>query len=315
MRSKLLIITGILFLFSACNPEEETEIIELSVSTNIVNAPSEGGSYKVSVSTNAAWEVEVDYNDYKWCSVESDPFNNDTIYIEVERTDSETLRETLIIVKNSSVNNDQMLSDTINIMQEGWNVTEEGVLINGTIWAKYNVDDFGTFAESPEYTGKLYQFNNSTAYATLEAGGLLVPKPNWSPASSADAWLSENNPCPSGWRLPTSNEVYALVKSGYKYDSTLQGFFFGKNSESAGLEDSKGCIFLPAGGFIQNGDVVDIFLAGHYWVSDGCSPGDDSVLYRYLHLYNDDSQSGLAELASVITHDISYAFSIRCVKE
>ena len=309
MKFKLLFIAlCVLFCFWGCTPEEKPEIIELSVSTRTIMAPSEGGSYKVAVSSNVGWQLEIDYDNYNWCSVEVDWLKNDTIYIAVSRISSETPRETRIIVQAGNAKNDNVVSDTITVRQEAWIVPEEGVLIGSTVWAACNVGDFGTFAESPYHAGKLYRFNDATAYT---ANPLF---PAWNPAAPSETWLPENNPCPAGWRLPTANEIYALVKSGYRYDETLNGFFFGRNSESATREDSKGCVFLPAGGFIKNGKVEELFSSGCYWVDNGCTIDGESVYYQYMQ-FSGNSESSQAEYVSINTYNIQYAFSIRCVKE
>lgn len=315
MQLKLLfIVLTLLLIFCACTSEEEPEVVELSVSERAITVQPEGGSHKIAVSCNVDWQAEFNYNDYYWCAIDATQANGDTIYIEVSRTESEQPRETRIIVQNSNTAGRIIVADTIMVTQSGWTVPEEGVLINGTIWARYNVETFGTFTESLLEVGKLYQFNNATAYTITNTDGLLSVAPNWNPVSFTDIWLPENNPCPAGWRIPTQEEVFALVKSGYKYDSTLNGFFFGRDSQIATIEEPNGCIFLPSGGFIENGEVVDILQAGRYWVKNGCTVSDNSVFYRYLQFYS-NSENDLAELAYIATHDINYAFSIRCVKE
>ena len=310
MRFKLLIIPlCVLFCFSGCTPEEEPEVIKLSISTRTITVSSEGGSYKVLVTSNADWEAEFDYNDFHWCAVEADGLRSDTIYIEVSRIISETPRETRIIVQSSHTQQRTLaVSDTITVTQEGWIVPEKGVLIGSTVWATCNVDNFGTFAENPYHAGKLYRFNNATAYT---ANPLY---PVWNPVVPTETWLSANNPCPAGWRLPTANEMYALVKSGYRYDETLNGFFFGRNSESATQADTKGCVFLPGGGFIKNGNAEELLTSGRYWVDNGCTIDGDYVYYQYMQFLG-NTEGSRAEYISISTYDVQYAFSIRCVKE
>ncbi len=45
---------------------------------------------------------------------------------------------------------------------------EDGVEIDGIIWAKYNVDAPGTFAKTPESSGRFYQWNNKGINLTLQ---------------------------------------------------------------------------------------------------------------------------------------------------
>jgi len=301
------VLIGILLFFSACNEEEILEVVEISVSSNVITFPPEGGNYRIMVNSNVKWEAEIDFDSFYWCTVEVGQFGSNAIYIDVSRINSETPRETRIIIRNSNVRNNYIVSDTIVVTQKGWTVPNDGVLIDGIIWAVRNVDAFGTFAESPYHSGSFFQFNDITAYTAVacdEINGNFKISPDWKPADLSETWLPENNPCPSGWRLPTSNEMFALIKSGYRYDSTLHGFFFGTNNE----------IFLPAGGFIKNGNVEDMFVTGRYWVENGVVDNENAVIYQYLQFYT-DSQGSFARYVSANTHNIQYAFSVRCVKE
>lgn len=307
MKTKLsYILIGILLFFSACKEEEFPEVIEISVSSNVITFPPEGGNYRITVISNAEWEVEIDYDNFYWCAVEVGQSNSDAIYIDVSRINSETPRETRIIVRNSNVRNNCIVSDTVTVMQKGWTVPDDGVLIDGVIWATRNVDAFGTFAESPFHSGSFYQFNDIVAYTAIacgESNGNFTVFPDWKSAEFSEIWLPENNPCPSGWRIPTSNEMFALISSDYRYDNALNGFFFGTNNE----------IFLPAGGFIKNGDVESVLTVGRYWVENGVIDNENSVIYQYLQFYT-DSQGSFARYISANTHNVQYAFSVRCVK-
>lgn len=308
MKTRLSYIAiSILLFFSACNEEEISEVIEISVSSNTIAFPPEGGNYRIAVVSNAEWEIEIDFDSFYWCSVETGQSNSDAIYIDVSRINSETPRETRIIVRNSNVRNNYIVSDTVIVRQKGWTVPDDGVLIDGIIWAARNVDAFGIFSESPFHSGSFYQFNDATAYTAIacgESNGNFTVFPNWKPAEFSETWLPENNPCPPGWRLPTSNEMFALIRSGYRYDSALNGFFFGTTNNE---------IFLPVGGFIKNGNVEEVFVFGRYWVADGVTEDGSFMTYRYLQFYT-DSQGENARYIIANTHNIQYAFSVRCVK-
>jgi hypothetical protein len=96
----------------------------------------------------------------------------------------------------------------------------DGECIGGAMWAKYNVDEFGTFAASPEEVGKLYQYNRPTAWPSNTSAKLPaydVFDPIWAPA---------NDPCPEGWRLPTYADYSALYNAA-PYFSTYQSICAG----------------------------------------------------------------------------------------
>ncbi|MDR1698223.1 MAG: hypothetical protein LBR75_00145, partial [Prevotellaceae bacterium] len=48
------------------------------------------------------------------------------------------------------------------------NTEDKGAIINGVKWATRNVDMPGTFAETPESAGKLYQWNRNVAWNTTD---------------------------------------------------------------------------------------------------------------------------------------------------
>lgn len=85
-----------------------------------------------------------------------------------------------------------------------------GVKINGVTWAIKNVG-----ASSPEDYGSYF------------------------------TWEEAHNACPSGWRLPTEQELRLLKKAGTKW-TTLNGV----NGCRFGTETIN--IFLPAGGLIPS---------------------------------------------------------------
>jgi len=74
-----------------------------------------------------------------------------------------------------------LLLFTINSCTEGTNVSDEGVVINGVKWATRNVGEKGKFVSSPKKNGNLY------------------------------TWDEAQTVCPSGWRLPTLQELEAIA--------------------------------------------------------------------------------------------------------
>ncbi|GAB6123013.1 Ig-like domain-containing protein [Dysgonomonas termitidis] len=77
----------------------------------------------------------------------------------------------------------------------------------GVTWASKNVDVPGTFTTSASDQGMMYQWNRKIGWTSegyslvsVPAGGSL------SGGAQGTSWTPENDPCPTGWRLPTYEE-------------------------------------------------------------------------------------------------------------
>lgn len=88
------------------------------------------------------------------------------------------------------------------------------------------------------------------------------------------SWSSDQqyNPCPIGWRLPSTSELQTLLASGYTWENAggsgidlLAGCWIGGNHAS----DHIGSVFLPAGGFknIEGSAANNVGSACHYYSS------------------------------------------------
>ena len=108
--------------------------------------------------------------------------------------------------------------------------TDTGVLINGVVWATRNVDAPGKFAQNPEDIGMIYQYNIRVGWRyTWEYSGILGTDGstvwNTTPAPYSPVWEEDNDPCPTGWRVPTPTEMQSLIDAGsyLVYGSTPLG--------------------------------------------------------------------------------------------
>ena len=117
---------------------------------------------------------------------------------------------------------------------------DEGVVINGIRWATRNVDAPGTFAENPEDTGMFYRWNRFRGWNAISAENI-------------DKGWTRRDPCPSGWRLPTREELESFRDAGQStMTNNVNGKFFGTTPNQ---------IFLPANGAFH----------GRGWVFIWCS--------------------------------------------
>jgi len=176
--------------------------------------------------------------------------------------------------------------------------TDPGVVIDGISWATCNVDAPGTFASSPESPGMFYQWNRKKGWS-ISTPGENEPMSGWDPSCpSGTSWEKINDPCPSGWRVPTIDELESLLNTGSTW-TTLNGQtgrLFGSGSNS---------IFLPAAGFRED-DVGMLINAGWYGLYWGGT--EDAFVYaRGLIYYSDYAYMG--------EKSRNNGLSIRCVAE
>jgi hypothetical protein len=97
--------------------------------------------------------------------------------------------------------------------EEPSDVYDEGIEINGVVWATRNVDKPGTFAETPYDPGLLYEWNSKVGRTYAEAEEVSVEMlTDWDgtlPVVSL-IWEKINDPCPKGWHVPTKVEGASL---------------------------------------------------------------------------------------------------------
>jgi uncharacterized protein (TIGR02145 family) len=174
----------------------------------------------------------------------------------------------------------------------------EGVKIKGICWAECNVDMPGTFTSQPSDAGMFYQWGSNVGWSSTdplwESDGINT----WRNLSEfGNVWLSEKNPCPNGWRVPTEIECFSLWNTN-NYWGTLNGVngrFFG---------DEEPYLFVPAAGSrIYDGSLHSVGTQGLFWSSNKIS-GDNAqriiITSSYVNL----------DLAEII-----WGHSVRCVKE
>jgi len=189
-----------------------------------------------------------------------------------------------------------------------------------------NVGNTNSWVEEPKDYGGFFQYNKTLAWhPTDPANGVAIP--GWPAADTAKAdWASENNPCPTGWRLPTRAEFMALdsaskvgngavggagVNAGVR-GAAVAGRFYGPRagnttspattcSINANNDNMHGCIFLPAAGFRNaDGSLINQGQNLSYWCST----------------FEKTTGSGYALFAGSVTPYTSknMGYNIRCVR-
>ncbi|TWV13206.1 BACON domain-containing protein [Bacteroidaceae bacterium HV4-6-C5C] len=226
-----------------------------------------GGTYELTVTGNESWTAELTNSNssaQNWCTLsETSGSGQKVITLSVKPTTSFVKNRSIIIEVTSG-------SKTLKskVLQETMVLGEDEVLINGLIWSTKNVGTPGTFASSPDDIGQLYQFNRKVGYP---AGTQGDPAPtNWPSGYTNDGtnWVSNNDPSPEGWRIPTTEEMAALwnigatwvtaAQTGFKTNGIIIGVD-GATAKRATKDNLKqlGCLFLPQSGWRNETGMMD----------------------------------------------------------
>ena len=163
---------------------------------------------------------------------------------------------------------------------------DAGVVIGGIRWATRNVDAPHTFAATPQDPGMFYQWNSAIGWSAtdpmVDSNGSTLWLSSWF-GNNASSWESANDPCPSGWRVPTANELQTLVYAGSGWTTTpALGRIFGSGSNT---------IFLPAAGYRDSsfGTLYQVGGHGDYWSATRPIIGNfyGNCLYSGMITYTD----------------------------
>lgn len=201
----------------------------------------------------------------------------------------------------------------------------KGIAIGGTVWAPVNcgykaatVEDEVTTDEGYPY-GKLYQWGRKYGQGYSEyydsepemypgpvsaiigqdksmEGYFFINSDNWLEISDNSIWNSgteespvktTNDPCPTGWRVPTKAELNALRQdsSDWTTKDGQNGVYFSGFSitkyDTDPLGGNKPQVFFPSAGYLKysGGDAINRDYLGYYWSSCPYGFGESSCLY------------------------------------
>ena len=179
--------------------------------------------------------------------------------------------------------------------------TDPGVLIGSTIrWATRNVNTPGTFAAYAHSAGRLFQWGTYNGVVHHWDNTTTAAPADFNTSRNRIAWTSANDPCPTGWRVPTQAELIALRDAGFsdfmQYNGVF-GRFFGTAPNR---------IFLPASGLRSGGSgtLDDVGTFGLFWSSaEGGSENARDLSFNSGNVNTDDWRWR------------SGAGSVRCVAE
>ena len=315
----LMSFVTVLF-FGSCKPEEATVTFTISDATDV---SSNSATFKIVVTAN----VTLTENGICYSMQNAAPTTeNSKIYMgsaigafSVILTD--LTENTDYYARPYAIANGKTYYGTVKMFKTEFG----GIMINGVKWATRNVGAHGQFVANPEDFGGYYQWGRkgdgheqptSSTTTTLsitnnpghsnfiltenEPFDWRVPQNDvlWNAGSETSPVKAANDPCPTGWRVPTYSELQSLLETVTMEWSNLNGvdgYFIG---------DGEPKLFLPAAGYRSgsDGSLGNVGILGSYWIS---TPG--GTLAYTLGFFSDNFY--------MYNGNRALGFSVRCVSE
>ena len=180
-----------------------------------------------------------------------------------------------------------------------YDVPLSGVTIDGVTWAAFNVNAPGNFTEKFSDRGMYYTWNSKTGYSDYQVANTFT---------AGTSWSSENDPSPSGWRIPTLNEAESMLSKIINYDIIYSGTTpFGTAKGRSTIINGQPCVVMK---FENNQHLVfpsqrpQSALSPSFWYWTSTPYGNNDA---YIYLHNIDRR--------VYPMSRKYAIQIRCVKK
>jgi uncharacterized protein (TIGR02145 family) len=161
-----------------------------------------------------------------------------------------------------------------------------------------------TFAPNPFHFGMHYQWDRNVGWSTTDpiynSNGGTIWEDYVYPTPVCHNWKKENDPCPTGWRVPTKAEMETLISTYDHYEKINEVWVYifvqGDNK-----------LYLPSAGYRNgSGSLAQVNGHGNYWTSTGCLEWTNSAFF--FKFYNSDPY--ISDNATK-----SEALSVRCIKE
>lgn len=344
MKKMFFFASAAIMLLASCAKQEEPQAgPEFGLSPVINNVVPEGGTVELTITGKDAWTIEFTEWSTKntdWCTTEvSEGEGEFVLKLNVEQAVSTTdSRSVIVEVSNGTKTLQSKIIQAPLLLGEG-EVLIIGLDGKGRVWSAFNLADKGKFETDIEAVTAVFQFNRSKAWPfdPSKNGGAfgggapsadgMVPVEGFVEACKAysephrlydkddptkaeddeDAWDDANDPCPEGWRVPTSWELIQTIgfsedgactskekfncirveagERGFTKPGLLVGW--GQNVPDRINKNNiteEGGLFIPQSGWLSSGGYTDRTWMFTLW---GATSHNDSLAGLYLTTYND----------------------------
>lgn len=322
MKKFFFLVCAALALVACTDKPEPTPKAALSISPMVNYIECGAQDVELAIKSTDSWTAELtgwsNKKETEWATLNAEGGDGDfTLVVSVQNSTSLTEeRFVFVTVKTASKTVEAKLTQKTLTLGEG------EVLITdldgiSRIWSAYNLAGNGKFTTDVQAVGAVFQFNSNTAWpwdpsknngafgGEAPSADGMVPVEGFADAVKAYqtigshkaynadnkaindnyAWEEANDPCPEGWRVPSSLELIRTI--GYsdtnnatmvdptvnnfngvrinagQYGFTTNGFVvgFGKANLPEDLTPqnitAKGGIFIPQSGWLGKGGYCD----------------------------------------------------------
>jgi uncharacterized protein (TIGR02145 family) len=202
--------------------------------------------------------------------------------------------------------------------EENQEVTSVTNPVTGRVWMDRNLgaSQVATSTTDAASYGDLYQWGRAadghqirtsgttTTLSTTDTpghGGFILSSGSrnfdWRSPQNDNLWQGVNginNPCPSGYRLPTEAEWVAEIVTW-------------SSNNSAGAFASALKLPVAGGRSLSNGSIGGVGSGGYYWSSSLDGAGSQYVYSQYVYFNSSNTYK--------YSYYRSYGFSVRCIKD
>lgn len=235
-------------------------------------------------------------------------------------TGSNALTANIVVIYNNAADNagtDQQLTLTVRVQD----CQCCGAFISATEFRNFMCHNLGADETADPYTpsaaihGAKYQWGKRE-YALSQAQDQLLSGtiPAWDQVTSPyNAWSDDektvNDPCPAGYRIPTSNEFLGVVS--YNTLNIIGTWTASPTNYSSGAKYGNS-LFLPAAGWrvYNTGVIANRGSVAYVWTSTNLRPNTSSLVFRVIE------NNGSGQFIGGSNEEIrTYALPLRCIAE
>ena len=133
----------------------------------------------------------------------------------------------------------------------------------------------------------------------------------WNSGTDSEPSKTPQDPCPSGWRIPSGSELEELIKNGSSWTEHegFSGFWFSGTTPYA---ESEPRVFLPASGIITvEGESINRGYVCYYWSSRATR-----MNWNGYWIESAESISMSSSSPNILSSEgRGYGLAVRCVQE